>query len=106
MIPNRLRGAVGLKRKAEFRAALAIFRRKMEAGADKAESQFAEGKHTFLKKVDENFSAIYNKNFAQTQPFVQILCLIVERHLPRGNADEKLQGTQGFDSGRYDPSRR
>ena len=59
VIPNRLRGAVGLKRKAEFRAALAVFRRKMEAGADKAESQFAEGKHTFLKKVDENFSAIY-----------------------------------------------
>ena len=30
----------------------------MEAGADKTESQLAEGKHTFLKKVDENFPAI------------------------------------------------
>ena len=66
MIPNRLRGAVGLKRKAEFRAALAVFRRKMEAGADKAESQFAEGKHTFLKKVDEYFSAFINNNIFAT----------------------------------------
>jgi len=66
VIPNRLRGAVGLKRKAEFRAALAVFRRKMEAGADKAESQFAEGKHTFLKKVDEYFSAFFNNNIFAT----------------------------------------
>ena len=50
------RGAAIPKRKGEFRAALAVFRRKMEAGADKTESQLAEGKHTFLKKVDENFS--------------------------------------------------
>jgi hypothetical protein len=27
----------------------------MEALADKTESQLAEGKHTFLKKVDQNF---------------------------------------------------
>ena len=40
-----------------LRAALAFFRRKMEAEADKTESQLAEGKHNFLKKVDENFSA-------------------------------------------------
>ena len=48
LLPNRLRGAVGLKRKAEFRAALAVFRRKMEAGADNTESQFAEGKHWII----------------------------------------------------------
>ena len=51
-------GAAIPKRIGEFRAALAVFRRKMEAGADKTESQLAEGKHTFLKKVDENFPAI------------------------------------------------
>ena len=28
----------------------------MEAGADKTESQLAAGKHTFLKKVDQNFN--------------------------------------------------
>ena len=49
-----------------FRAALAVFRRKMEAEADKAESQFAEGKHTFLKKVDENVSAFFNNNIFAT----------------------------------------
>ena len=56
-----------MKRKREFRtlrsaaralpltrAALAFFRRKMEAGADKTESQLAEGKHSFLKKFDQN----------------------------------------------------
>ena len=32
-------------------AALTIFRRKMEAEADKTESQLAAGKHTFLEKV-------------------------------------------------------
>ena len=41
-----------------IRAALAVFRRKMEAGADKTESQLAAGKHTFLKMVDENFPAV------------------------------------------------
>ena len=51
-------GAPPARSAGEFRAALAVFRRKMEAGADKTESQFAEGKHTFLKKVDENFSAV------------------------------------------------
>jgi hypothetical protein len=30
----------------------------MEAGADKTESQLAKGKHTFLKKFDQNFFAV------------------------------------------------
>ena len=57
-------GAARLKHQREFRAALSVFRRKMEAGADKTESQLAEGKHNFLKKVDENFSAdvVFNLN--------------------------------------------
>jgi hypothetical protein len=32
----------------------------MEAAADKTESQLAEGKHNFLKKVDENFSDVFD----------------------------------------------
>ena len=32
-------------------AALTVFRRKMEAEADKTESQLAAGTHAFLKKV-------------------------------------------------------
>ena len=39
------RGAACSKRRGEFRAALAVFRRKMEAGADKTESTFAVGKY-------------------------------------------------------------
>ena len=44
-----------------LRAALSFFRRKMEAEADKTESQLAEGKHNFLKKFDQNFHA-FNQN--------------------------------------------
>ena len=36
----------------------------MEAGGDKTESQLAEGKHTFLKKVDESLSALEAVFFA------------------------------------------
>ena len=35
----------------------------MGAGADKTESQLAAGKHTFLKKVDENFSVALFSSF-------------------------------------------
>ena len=53
-IPNGRRGAARLKRRGGFRAALAVFRRKMEAGADKTESTFAVGKYVCgarLKKL-------------------------------------------------------
>ena len=39
--------------------ALAVFRRKMEAGADKTESQLAAGKHTFLKRWTKTFRGAF-----------------------------------------------
>ena len=45
-------GVACSERKREFRAALAVFRRKMEAWADKTESQLAKGKHqTAYKRI-------------------------------------------------------
>jgi hypothetical protein len=44
----------------KLRAALAVFRRKMEAGADKTESQLAAGKCELLKKFDQNFNLFYS----------------------------------------------
>ena len=52
---KRAAGRRPFEAQGEFRTALAVFRKKMEAGADKTESQLAAGKHNFLKKVDENF---------------------------------------------------
>ena len=53
-LPEPSAGRSQLEARREFRAALAVFRRKMEAEADKAESQLAEGKYNFLKKFDQN----------------------------------------------------
>jgi len=47
----------------------------MEAGADKAESQFAEGKHTFLKKFDQNLPLL----------FVASFCPLSTNHCPLKN---------------------
>ena len=44
-------GAACSKHKREFRAALSVFRRKMEAGADKTESTFAEGKYVCGRRL-------------------------------------------------------
>ncbi len=60
------RPADRLKRVGGFRAALAVFRRKMEAGADKTESTFAEGKYVCgarLKELFEKSSLRIFKNF-------------------------------------------
>ena len=45
IIPSGRRGIAVLKHRGKFRAALAVFRRKMEAQADKTESTFAAGKY-------------------------------------------------------------
>ncbi len=59
-------GAQSVRSTRKFRAALAVFRRKMEAGADKTESTFAVGKYVCggrLKKLfEKSFLRIF-KNF-------------------------------------------
>ncbi len=66
LCPSSRQGRRLLEAREMFRAALAVFRRKMEAGADKTESTFAVGKYVCgarLKKLfEKSFLRIF-KNF-------------------------------------------
>jgi hypothetical protein len=57
-----------------FRAALAVFRRKMEAGADKTESTFAVGKYV----CDGRLKKLFEKSFLRIfKSFSAALCRLL-----------------------------
>ena len=55
LLPSGRQGRRPLEAQGIFRAALAVFRRKMEAGADKTESTFAVGKYVCGRRLKKLF---------------------------------------------------
>ena len=105
---KRAAGRRPFEAQGEFRTALAVFRRKMEAEADKAESTFAVGKYVCgarLKELFEKSSLRIFKNFPAAVVFYLIENFRVRkftfklrrrRILTRASRDLNLRAAQQY----------
>ncbi|MBQ3227269.1 MAG: hypothetical protein IJB43_01665 [Clostridia bacterium] len=104
---KRAAGRRPFEAQGEFRTALAVFRRKMEAEADKAESTFAVGKYVCgarLKELFEKSSLRIFKNFPAAVVFLIenfrvrkfTFKLRRRRILTRASRDHNLRAAQQY----------